>query len=115
MHYATLQLNTPAVITVQTADGSATAQIDVYQARRMLEDAGRKPSDEAKWAHVLAYLADKLGVPREELAESNAIELNDAIIALVLRLNGERQKKTEQIACSLTSTPESRPATATGP
>jgi hypothetical protein len=115
MYESTLNLSPPAFLTLTSASGTTPARIDVYEARRALEDANRKPSEAQKWAAVLDYIAGKLSVPRESLAESTALEFNDAIVRLVGRLNEERQKKTEQIAASLSCTPESPATTEPGP
>jgi hypothetical protein len=98
MYESTLNLSPPAFLTLTSASGTTPARIDVYEARRALEDANRKPSEAQKWAAVLDYIAGKLSVPRESLAESTALEFNDAIVRLVGKLNEERQKKTEQTA-----------------
>lgn len=109
------QLSPPAMLTLQTPDGAKQVKIDVYEARRLLEDAGKQPSEGLKQNAILQWLAKKLEVDRTALAENMALEFNDAIVRLVVRLNEERQKKTEQIASSLTFTPESPATTELGP
>lgn len=114
MNTATLQLSPPAYLNVQSPDGEKSAKFDVYEARRMLEDAGRSPTEDARENTILKYLAGKLDVPQESMAKSTALEFNDAIVALVKRLNEERQKKTLQMLSSLTFTQESPATIASG-
>jgi hypothetical protein len=114
MHTATLQLSPPAFLTLQSADGGPTVKVDVYEARRALDDARRQPTEERHHAAILAYLAGKLGVGPETLAENMALEFNDCVVTLVETLNEERKKKQESIRCSLQFTPESPATTAIG-
>ena len=93
----TLQLSQPAFLKLQSAEGKE-CRIDVYEARRLLDDAGRQPTEAMRQAHVLKYVADKLQVDRESLAENMALEFNDTIVRIIERLNSERQKKTASIA-----------------
>lgn len=109
------QLSPPALLTLQTPDGAKQVKIDVYEARRALDDAGKQPSEDMRQNAILQWLAKKLGVDRTTLAENMALEFNDAIVRLVVRLNEDRQKKTEQIASSLTFTPESPATSEHGP
>lgn len=115
MHETSLNLSPPAYIALRSPDAEAPVRIDVYEARRALDDACRKPTDALRWAAVLDYLAEKLSVPRESLAENMALEFNDCIVAVIERLNEERKKKQQSIASSLTCTPESPPTSAPGP
>lgn len=115
MYTAILQLSPPAFLHLQSSDGSKQAKLDVYAARRMLEEAERQPTPEAHNKAILDWLAGKLQCERDSLAENMAIELNDCIVKLVEKLNSERQKKTEQTASSLTFIPESPTPSATGP
>lgn len=115
MHTATLQLSPPAFLTLQSADGANVAQIDVYEARRALDDARRQPSEDKHHAAILKYLAAKLDVTADALAENMALEFNDTIVLLVEKLNEERKKKALQTVSSLTCTPESPMATEPGP
>jgi hypothetical protein len=115
MYESSYTLTAPAYVTIRTHCGSKEARLDVYKARRVLDDAERKPSEELRWAAILSYLSTALNVPQDELAESSALEFHEVIVTIVSKLNEERKKKAASIACSLTSTPASPPATATGP
>lgn len=108
-----LHLSPPAFlsITAQSPDGNALeVNIDVYEARRVLEQAERNTDSEAKrWAVVLDWLASKTAVAREKWSESQAIEFNDTVSEIVSSLNDERKKKAAQIASSPESIPASLP------
>lgn len=108
------ELSAPAVIDL-TVPGFAPATIDVYEARRVLEAANNSPTEDAKWGKVLDWLAQKMGVARDRLAENMALEFNDAVAAIVARLNEERKKKVASIACSPDSIPASPATTEAGP
>lgn len=113
MPHFSLTLSEPAVVDLLIAGRSVA--IDVYEARRALEAANNSPTDDAKWGKVLDWLAEKTGAPRGQLAVNMALEFNDAISALVARLNEDRKKKVESIACSPASIPASLETSATGP
>lgn len=92
-----LQLSAPAVLTLKSPDGSKVTKIDVYDARRMLEEAEKEPSQEARWLKVARYIADKLNIDPTELAESSAVEFHEHINRIVLIKNSERKKKLDEI------------------
>lgn len=115
MTEATLTLSAPAWLNLATADGQHKARVDVYEARRVLDDAEKQPNETLRQNAILNWLAKKLEVARDDIAENMAMEVNDAIVRIVIRLNEQRQKKTEQIASSLTFTPESPATTEPGP
>lgn len=107
-----LHLSPPAVLNVKAVkDGVAVeVDIDVYEARRVIEQAERNTDSEAKrWAMVLDWLAAKTGIERNKFSESQAIEFNDTVAEIVFTLTDERKKKVAQIASSPESTPASLP------
>ncbi len=108
-----LNLSPPAFLQIaaHSPDGnSLEVNIDVYEARRILEQAERNTDSEAKrWAVVLDWLATKTAIAREKWSESQAIEFNDTVSEIVATLNDERKKKAAQIASSPAVIPASLP------
>ncbi len=98
MSETTLKLSQPAWLTLETNEGHST-KIDVYEARRMLEQAQKQPNEELRWKMVLDWLATKLTADRESMAENMAIDFHEAICAKVVSLAVDRKKKIESIAC----------------
>lgn len=90
----------PVVLDVESADGKTKARIDVYEARRMLEEAAKEVTETARWFRVRLWLANRLETMPELLAESTAIEFNNTVMAIVDRVNEERKKKVESIVSS---------------
>lgn len=115
MYEATLQLSPPAFLTLQSPGGSKSARVDVYEARRALDDARRQPTEATHHGAILKYLAGKMEVAVDTLAENQALLFNDTIVLLVEKLNEERKKKAASTVASLTSTPESPATTGPGP
>ena len=99
----------PAYLLLQSADGSAKARVDVYEARRMLIDA-EKHTDADRWATILEWLEQQLGVPASSLPENIALDFNNLVVQVVNQLDEERKKKLASIAFLRPSTPAS-PAT----
>lgn len=108
---ATISLSKPAlvklVVPVEGADPKEVL-IDVYAARRMLEQAAKQPSEEDRYRTIMQWIAQQCQVPVLSLAENMALEFNDMVTAVVIQLNSVRSKKSESIASSLTSIPESQ-------
>lgn len=117
MSEPSLTLSPPAVMHLKFRHGETdhTARIDVYEARRVLEEADRKPNEALRIDHILSWLAVELQIGREALAENMALEFNDCIAGIVARLNEDRKKKAASTACWPDSTPASQPASETGP
>lgn len=115
MPESSLTLSPAAFLHIESSDGQHKARIDVYEARRALEEACRQPNDGLRNDAILNWLSGKLQVAREQLAENMALEFNDCIAAVVERLNEERKKKAERTASSPASTPDCQPPSQTGP
>jgi head-tail adaptor len=111
---AEIELGPPAFVTVKWQ--GKQADIDVYAARRMLEQAEKESAgDEGRCNKaVLQWLAEQTDCNQEEMAESTAIDFRNHICAIVARLNEERKKKVTSIVASLGSTPESPATTEAG-
>jgi len=103
-----------AFMVLESADGSARARIDIYEARRLIETAFKKPDESSRWALVKEWLSKKLGVPIEQIAESTALEFNDLICKRVADLNKERSIKVSGTAALPTSMQESPVTTKIG-
>ena len=87
----------PAVwLQVRKPSGDVT-RVDVYAAHRGLIEAARQPSPERQMEAIRKQLAALLCVPAEEVAESEALLFNDAIVAIVAKQNEERKKKVSEI------------------
>lgn len=103
-----LQLNQPAWLTLRSPDGLTEAKIDVYKARRLLEEAEKQPSEELRWKVIIKFLGEQLNVNGDTLAESSAIEFHECINRAVIALNDERKKRLSNIASLPDSTPASQ-------
>lgn len=110
----TIKLSAPATVLVTTSTGEHSASIDVYEATRMLRDAAKQPNELAQFQVILSWLASKLGVKKEQLAENIALDFNDMVVAVAKELNEARKKNCASIVSSLLSTQESLPTTPTG-
>lgn len=79
-----LQLSKPQYVTLAVPEelGNTEVKIDIFEARRMLVDASKQPTEQAKWKHIRDWLATKLGIPSEMLAESNALEFNNMVLSV---------------------------------
>lgn len=99
----------PAVLVI-ALPGDKEANIDIYEALRMLAVAEQHAEEGARVGHILDWLTDKTGLQREHLAEGNALLFHDTIVSIVERLNAERKKKAASIACSPAIT-QASPAT----
>jgi hypothetical protein len=91
-------LDEPAYVKVSNADGSHTAEIDIYVAMRMLSEADALGDESKRWASIVNYLAGELECESSTLAENVAIAFNDYVCAIVVALNDARKKKAEIIA-----------------
>lgn len=111
----TFTLSEPAHVTLQTADGEAAARIDVYDALRACAAAEQQPNEAYRWAKVLDYLAGKLGIERDRLAENMAIDFHELVVTLRDKLAAERKKKLAAIACLPEPIPASQATTDPGP
>ena len=105
-----LQLAPPAFLDIASADGTATARIDVIEANRMMVLAQEKPESEMA-AFINQWLAGKLNCPIDRLAESTAFELFETVVGIAAQLRAERKKKALAIASSSASTAPDSPAT----
>lgn len=103
-----LKMAPPVVIELESVDGSVKVIVDVYEARRMLAEAEKKGNEPDRWQHVRAWLAAKLSITSGMLAESEAIEFNNTVLAIVEHTNEERKKKVESIVSSPLSTQASQ-------
>lgn len=95
-----LKLSKPAVIRLETADGSHMARVDVYQARRFLEEAAKQPSEEKRWQAVTNWLAGKLGCSPEQLAENLAWEFHECVAAITKEVREQITGKSSSIVSS---------------
>lgn len=77
-----IQLSKPQYVTLVVPEelGTTEVKIDIFEARRMLVEANKQPNEQLKWKHIREWLASKLGVPNEMLAESNALEFNNMVL-----------------------------------
>jgi hypothetical protein len=114
-------LDEPAYVKVSNSDGSHTAEIDIYAARRVLGEADALGDEAKRWTSIVNYLAGELDCDPSTLAENVAIAFNDYVCAIVVALNDARKKKAESIvetfamnASSLTFTPASPATSANG-
>lgn len=103
----------PAFLLLQSADGRATARVDVYEARRVLLEAEKLP-DADRWATILEWLEQQLGVSASSLPENIALDFNNLVVAVVNRLDEERKKKLASIAFLRPCTQESRAISGSG-
>jgi hypothetical protein len=110
----TLKLCEPAFLNLQSPDGTKTAQIDIYVARKFLVDAERQPTEEAHWGKVLNYLADQLQVDVNQLARNQAIRFHNAIMVMCEEKNKELSDKSFLTASSDVSTQVSQEAIENG-
>jgi len=100
-----LVLDQPAFVKVSTPDGSSSARIDVYAARRALERAEAKPTEEERWCDVREYLAEQLDCSIiDDLPENVAIGFNNYVCAIIAALEDARKKKAESIASNIIAT-----------
>lgn len=107
-----ISLASPAYATLETPEQPDGVRLDVYEARRVLADAQSKKTEAERFELILTYLAGKLQCDRSQLAENQAIDFNDLIVATVGKLAEERKKKAASIVSfpvSTTSTPANGP------
>lgn len=97
----------PAVWVAITKPNGDRARVDVYAAHRALIDASRQPSPDRQMLAIRTQLASILGVDVETVAESEALQFNDSIVAIVRAQDEERKKKVLSIVCSPPPIPES--------
>jgi len=115
MHEFNFALSEPAFIRLDLPGGAPPVRIDVYEARRAMEHAQNNPDEARRHAAILDWLAGKLGVPRDSLAESQAVEFSNLVVHVVGQVAESRKKKLGSIACSPGSTQESPATSANGP
>lgn len=110
----TLQLTEPAYLEVSTPPSYQPAKvvkIDIYEARRFLfDEAPKEPNEALRWKKVKEWLAAKLGVSGEVVAESSALLVHNAIARIVDEKNKELQLKIAGIVSSQQPT-QASPAT----
>ena len=87
-----LQLSKPEFLTLKSPDGNTGAKIDIFEARRMLETAEKEPTEKDRVNKVLDYLANKLTLDKNDLAENMAYEFQDAINRCVISSLETRKK-----------------------
>lgn len=109
-----LRLPEPLFITLQSPDGATKFNIDVFVARRMLNDAEKQPTEEARWGKVLTWLGEKLSIQPELLAENMAIVFNNAVMELHNRVVPELKKEHFKTASLGESIPASQEAIQNG-
>lgn len=109
-----LQLSKPEFLTLKSPDGNTGIKIDIFEARRMLETAEKKPTEKDRVTEVLSYLAEKLSLNKDDLAENMAYEFQDAINRCVIASLESRKKRLAQIVSSPGSTKESPTTTEAG-
>lgn len=113
-----LQLEAPAYLIIETPPGylpHKAVQVDVYEARRFLfDEATKKPNESERWKAVKEWMANKLQIPVDLVAESNCLLLNNTVARLVEEVNKQISKKSEQIVSLPEPTPESLPDTKSG-
>lgn len=105
------RLSPPAFVYLESPDGTKRERIDLYKARRMLEEAGKQPTEQARCDLILKWIADKLQLEFNDLAESMAVEFNNFVCKEVERVKEQLSKKLGETAYSQQSIPESRPTT----
>lgn len=108
MEEYTLKLSKPAFINLETEDGSHKARIDVYQARRFLEEAAKQPSEEKRWSVVTNWLATQLGCEPKQLAENLAWEFHECVAAITKEVREQITGKSSSIVCLRQPTQESQ-------
>ena len=99
----------PAYLLLQSADGSAKARVDVYEARRMLLEA-QNLGEADRWATVQEWIEQQLSVDPGSITENIAIDFNNLVVDVANKLDDDRKKKLASIAFLRPSTPAS-PAT----
>lgn len=96
-----LQLSEPAWLYLTLPSNSTEVKVDVYEARRFLfEEAIKKPNESERWKTVREWLANKFSVDVDQIAESDALEFNNAIARIVEKTAEQRSKKLEGMLCS---------------
>lgn len=88
----------PAVWLQVKKPGGEAVRVDVYAAHRGLVESSRQPSPDRQMLAIRSQLAEILGVAVDDVAESEALLFNDAIVAIVRRQDDERKKKVSEIA-----------------
>ena len=105
----------PAVWVAITKPNGDRARVDVYAAHRALIDASRQPSPDRQMLAIRTQLANILGVDVETVAESEALQFNDSIVAIVRAQDEERKKKALSIVSLPPPIPESPETSPAGP
>lgn len=109
-----LKLIAPAYLELEAHDGSSKTMVDVMEAWRFLEDANKKPNQEARWKSIRCYLAEKMKVQPELIAESTAWEFHDVIVKLGQVCREQHRKNLDSIVSSQQPIPESQQTSRTG-
>lgn len=109
-----LKLSPPAYLTLELPDGSGSVKIDVFEARRVcFDEAAKKPNEAERWKYLKDWLGARLQVQGDQIAESTAIEFNNAIAKLVDEVNKQTSKKLVSIVSSqppIPASPETSPS-----
>lgn len=93
---ASLKFGKPAYVELELNE--VKVQIDVYEARRVLELSDKQPTYDAKWNYVSDWLKKQFGIETNEpLANNLLYEFNDFIVNIVIALDKERQSKISGI------------------
>lgn len=110
-----LKLNEPCFLKLTSPDGTTSVSVDVYVARRVLEEAEKEPTEEMRWKRVISFIAEQLKIEPALLAESTALEFHECINRIVIRNNADRKKKLQSIVALPDSTPASPTTSDPGP
>lgn len=92
-----LKLSQPEFLVLQSPDGSTKVNVDIFEARRKLEEAQQQPTQELRWKMVLEYLAERLHMKPDSLAENMALEFYECIQRCVIKSLDDRKKKLDSI------------------
>lgn len=99
MEDITVKLMEPVFLRLELPDGNS-ARVDVCEAWRFLEDANKKPSQDQRWKTIKEFLATKLQVPIESLAESTAWQFHETVVALGTQVKEQIRKNCVSIVSS---------------
>lgn len=102
-------LGNPAFLTIEASDKSAEARLDLFVAYRFIVNvADKKPTDDARYAVIVEYLAKALEVDKSKISELSAYKFREAVMKLVTAEVDDLKKTLATIASSPPRIPESQ-------